>query len=188
MVERPYRIAARSSGVQGCAEADSIVFARAISDQSNLCTDAAEFLSKHKGYGGLGSFTYGLRLNGRMVAFCCFWDNNRFKETVWDLVPGQAIMCQLVTDPAFRGQRLAPALMNSAAERLIALGFHNLLAWVWHSNLPSVGAFEAAGWELIALVFETRLLGLLPARRVIWRRGVVGRAILAALRKPRKAE
>jgi RimJ/RimL family protein N-acetyltransferase len=70
-----------------------------------------------------------------------------------------------------RGKRIAPALIEASLHDVRRHGFERAYARVWHSNHPSLRAFQSAGWQRVATVVELHPFGrkkplriTLPAR------------------------
>jgi L-amino acid N-acyltransferase YncA len=61
---------------------------------------------------------------------------------------------EILTREAFRGRGYAPVLLQYAVREMKQNRFKSLYAWIWHSNIASVRAFEKAGWRYIAFVTE----------------------------------
>ena len=112
-------------------------------------------ISAQAGYAGEGSRAFALREQGVLQAVCFYWFGERYRPRgFWPLQAGEAKLVQIVTAPAVRGRGLATALIAGSAAAMHAAGWSTLYARVWHSNQPSWHAFEAAGWERVALVVE----------------------------------
>ncbi|WP_426320350.1 GNAT family N-acetyltransferase [Pseudoduganella sp. R-43] len=112
-------------------------------------------------YAGEGARAYACRDGGQIVGLCFYWYGERYlPRGFWPLQDKQAKLVQIITAPAMRGRKVAPALIAASGADMAAQGFDCLFARVWHNNHPSLRAFAAAGWTRCALVVE-----LNPLRR-----------------------
>ena len=107
-------------------------------------------------YAGEDAYGYGYREGGELLAACWYWAGRRYRETrnFWPLEEGEAKLVQIVTASADRGRDIAGRLLTHSAADMAARGYRVLYARVWHSNRPSVRAFERAGWQYIAFVAD----------------------------------
>lgn len=122
-------------------------------------------------YAGHDAYGYGLMVNGDLAAICWFWGHRRFDDPLlWVLRDTEAILVDLVTAPGYRGQGLAPALIQHASADMRQKGF-GLYTWMWHTHRASARAFDKAGWRQIAWVLEIRPFGLGRPMRICWRTG-----------------
>ena len=131
--------------------------------------EAARFpeMREQSWYAGTGAHVFAWMQDQDIVAVCAFWHGDRYAERAfWPLESKEAKLVQIVVEAAHRGQGIAPRLIAQSAARMHALGFARLYARVWHSNSPSLRAFEAARWMRIASVVEVRFLGLGPRMRL----------------------
>ena len=122
-------------------------------------TCAVARIRDRAGYGGENSDGFAVYDNGSIVCMCWFWNEHRFQEPLWSLRHGEVIMVDLLTLDSHRGQGLAPALTNYAANEFKKDGKRRLVTWVWHSNDPSIRSFAKAGWSFIAFVIEIQFRG-----------------------------
>lgn len=128
-------------------------------------------LRKQAGYAGEGARAFGLREGGRLRALCFYWEGARYlQRNFWPLKAGEAKLVQIVTAEDARGRGMARQLIAGSAAQLLEEGKTALYARIWHSNHPSIRAFEAAGWERVALVIEVNPLR--RARPWRWQRAV----------------
>jgi ribosomal protein S18 acetylase RimI-like enzyme len=106
-------------------------------------------------YAGADALGYGYIENGALASLCFYWYGERYKtRNFWPLQEGEIKLVEIVTAAAMRGRKLAPTLINASLHDVARRGFRRAYARVWHSNTSSLRAFEAAGWERIALVIE----------------------------------
>jgi GNAT superfamily N-acetyltransferase len=120
-------------------------------------------------YGGHDAYGYGLSFEGCLAAVCWFWGPRRFDDPLlWSLEDGEAIMVDLVTASAFRGQGLASVLIRYASADMRRAGWKSLYTWMWHTHRASYHAFERAGWHQIAWVLEIHPFGIPQALRFQW--------------------
>lgn len=130
-------------------------------DVARIGSSDDEAISAQAGYAGHESRCFAVSDAGRLLAVCFYWYGDRYrKRGFWPLGEGEAKLVQVVTAPRARGQRVARELIAESARRMLLSGFHTLYARIWHSNTPSIRAFERAGWERIAAVFEVNPLRL----------------------------
>lgn len=106
-------------------------------------------------YAGPGSHVYACLEDDRIVALCFYWFGERYlKRNFWPLADNEAKLVQIISLPEFRGRGIAAALINASLRDMNGKGFGRAYARIWHSNTPSIRAFERAGWRRIALVIE----------------------------------
>ena len=107
------------------------------------------------GYAGEGARAYACLRDGRIVGVCFYWFGERYlKRNFWPLAEGEAKLVQIVVLPELRGQGIAAALVGGSARDMLGRGFGRAYARIWHSNTPSLRAFERAGWKRIAFMLE----------------------------------
>ena len=142
-------------------------------------TDATVFSESHDSdianlasYGGEGAYGFGAwNSAGELVAACWFWDEARYRSrNFWPLKKGQAKLVQINTSKGYQGKGIASSLLLFATEKMICNGFKQIYARIWHSNTPSLKAFEKTGWKYVAFVVEIFPLGRKkPFRRVVFK-------------------
>lgn len=138
-------------------------------DVDMLSKADSETIKAQSWYAGPGSHNFVLIQQREIVAVCFYWFGDRYAgRAYWPLKPSEAKLVQIVVDPAHRGCGLGPRLIEQSAAVMREFGFTRLYARVWHSNTPSLRAFQAAGWKQIARVVEVRLLGVGPRLRFRW--------------------
>lgn len=109
------------------------------------------------GFLGTEAKAYTFREGDQVTAICIFWYGQRYAtRNFWPLKPGDAKLVQVITDPAARGKGAATALIRQSSEKMLNDGFERLFARIWHSNTPSLKAFERAGWKRIYLAIELK--------------------------------
>lgn len=147
----PYRVlrldldtsATAPGGDEGLVELDAEALQR--------CGDTT--LAEQAWYLGEHSRAFGWRRNGELAALCVYWWGPRYEQrNFWPLAEGQAKLVQIITAPAHRGHGIAGRLITASAQHMREAGFVRLYARVWHSNAPSLRAFQAAGWRRVATV------------------------------------
>jgi GNAT superfamily N-acetyltransferase len=78
------------------------------------------------------------------------------------------IICNCVTDPAFRGQGLYPLLLQASCARLAAQGHRRVIITCAPDNAASMRGIEKAGFRrvktLYSLILLTRLIALQRVR------------------------
>ncbi|MFV0477115.1 MAG: GNAT family N-acetyltransferase [Parahaliea sp.] len=116
-------------------------------------------LQNQSGYMGDESIAYGCWLNNDLVAVCFYWFGRRYAtRNFWPLKQQEAKLVQIICSEKSRGQGAATALITASTRELTSVsgngGFARLYARIWHSNTPSVRAFEKSGWRRIATILE----------------------------------
>jgi RimJ/RimL family protein N-acetyltransferase len=112
-------------------------------------------------YHGQEAYAYACMNGQEIIGLCYFWYGERYRERNFlPLADGEAKLVQIVTVPEMRGRGIAGGLISYAARDMAKKGFHRLYARIWHSNMPSLRAFESVGWRRVATVAE-----LNPLRR-----------------------
>ncbi len=124
-------------------------------DEVALNSSPEFLIEKQLEYAGTESHIYGCFENGRIVAVCFYWFGERYKKRgFWPLASEEAKLVQIISLPSVRGRGVATMLIGSSSQDMIQKGFSRLYARIWHSNTPSLRAFERAGWVRVALVVE----------------------------------
>ncbi|MBT9566867.1 MAG: GNAT family N-acetyltransferase [Thiobacillus sp.] len=124
-------------------------------DASLLGASADALIRAQAGYAGEGSHAYAAFDGERIVGVCFYWFGERYRtRNFWPLIDGEAKLVQIVVLPDVRGRGIAPRLIQTASRELAQKAFCRAYARIWHSNTPSLRAFERAGWARIAFVFE----------------------------------
>lgn len=107
------------------------------------------------GYLGSGTFAYACLEGERIVGVCFYWFGERYRErNFWPLLEREAKLVQIISLAEMRGRGIASRLIELSCQDLLAQKFERVYARIWHSNLPSIKAFERAGWKRISLVIE----------------------------------
>lgn len=123
-------------------------------DESQLAA-ADGLMMEQVGYLGSESMGFGYFVDGQLAGVCFYWFGERYKRRgFWPLKQGEAKLVQIIVSPAARGQGVASALIQGSAQAMADAGFFRLYARIWHSNRPSMHAFEKSGWRRIAFVLE----------------------------------
>ena len=124
-------------------------------DETTLKSVGDSRLNEQAGYCGSESLCFGCFLNNQLVGVCFYWYGSRYKKrNFWPLKEREAKLVQIIVIPEMRGRGVAPALIRCSALEMARQGFENLYARIWHSNQPSISAFESASWHRVALVVE----------------------------------
>ncbi len=121
-----------------------------------VISSSTELLIREQaGYAGPGAQAYACFDGSRMVGVCFFWSGSRYQSrNFWALKDGEAKLVQIVSVPDMRGHGVATMLIEQSRRDMMQRGFTKAYARVWHSNTPSLRAFDRAGWRRIALVLE----------------------------------
>lgn len=128
----------------------------ALIDEIALNGSPNPLIREQAGYAGAGSHAYAC-FDGdhRIVAVCFYWFGQRYLErNFWPLAEGEAKLVQIIAVPQVRGRGIGAALIDFSCRDIMQKGFDRVYARIWHSNTPSLRAFEHAGWKRIALVLE----------------------------------
>lgn len=130
--------------------------------QHDLKASGRGSISEQAWYAGSESESFGLADERGINAVCFYWHGARYGQTrgFWPLEAGEAKLVQIVVDPATRGRGAATSLIKTSTLAMVRQGWSTLYARVWHSNLPSLRAFERAGWTRVAFVVELFPFGL----------------------------
>ena len=125
-------------------------------DDSVLELTESPVMREQAGYFGAESLGFGCFHEDRLVGLCFYWYGDRYRQqrNFLPLKDGEAKLVQIIVSPEARGRGVATALIERSAGEVVRQGFRTLYARIWHSNVPSLKAFERAGWRRIALVLE----------------------------------
>lgn len=124
-------------------------------DESIIRASPDALIQEQLGYAGVGAHAYACFDGERIVGICFYWSGDRYlKRNFWPLKAGEAKLVQIISLPDARGRGVATRLVSASCQQLLGNGYTRVYARIWHSNTPSVRAFERAGWARIALVFE----------------------------------
>ena len=151
-----YYIYARScdTGEPSCAVA-GFPFRFEEIDESAISRSPDVLIREQAYYAGSGSHVYACLEGDRIVALCSYWFGERYlKRNFWPLADNEAKLVQIISLPEFRGRGIATSLINASLQDMAGKGYGKAYARIWHSNIPSIRAFERAGWRRIALVME----------------------------------
>lgn len=130
-------------------------------DKNAVETSGEALIRDQAFYLGSEALAYASYLDDRIVGLCIYWYGERYrKRNFWPLQSSEAKLVQIVTVPGQRGGGIATELIAFSCMDVLAKGFDRTYARIWHSNTPSIRAFERAGWSRRALVLE-----LNPLRR-----------------------
>lgn len=124
-------------------------------DESMINSNTDPLIREQAGYAGAESCAYACFDGDRIVGICFYWFGNRYrKRNFWPLVDGEAKLVHVISHPEMRGRGIATMLITSSCRDMMQKGFCRTYARIWHSNTPSLQAFERAGWMRVALVIE----------------------------------
>ncbi|WP_394986031.1 GNAT family N-acetyltransferase [Cellvibrio sp.] len=125
-------------------------------DEFTINSSPESLIREQVGYAGPGSHAYACFDHDRIVGVCFYWFGNRYlKRNFWPLVDGEAKLVQIISLPEMRGRGVATMLIASSCRDMMQNnGFCRTYARIWHSNMPSLRAFERAGWTRVALIIE----------------------------------
>lgn len=124
-------------------------------DQGTINSCGETQIREQGGYAGAGSHAYACFDGDHIVGVCFYWFGDRYlKRNFWPLTAGEAKLVQIIVLPEMRGRGVATTLIESSCRDLLAKGFNRAYARIWHSNTPSLMAFERAHWMRIGTVVE----------------------------------
>jgi GNAT superfamily N-acetyltransferase len=130
-------------------------------DQSAVESSNELLIREQTHYLGAEAYAYGYYVDSRIAGVCIYWSGERYRErNFWPLRDREAKLVQIVTAPSFRRSGIAAELIACSYGAILENGFTRAYARIWHSNTPSLRAFERAGWSRIALVLEINPLRL----------------------------
>lgn len=136
-------------------------------DRQSIDASADPLIRDQAGYAGTGASAYACFDGERIVGICFYWFGERYlQRNFWPLKDGEAKLVQIITLPDMRGRGIARALIAGSSELMREKNFHRLYARIWHSNTPSLHAFERAGWRRVATVIEINPLRRSRAVRI----------------------
>lgn len=143
---------------------------RPIDGEQLAASDA--LMQAQAGYLGEESMAFGCFVDEQLVGLCFYWFGDRYKPRgFWPLAQGEAKLVHIIVSPSGRGRGVAPELIQASARAMVDAGFSNLYARIWHSNRPSLRAFEKAGWLRIAFVLEFNAFRAKKPTRIQWNLG-----------------
>lgn len=124
-------------------------------DESAIKSSTESLIRDQAGYAGPSSHAYACFDDDRIVGVCFYWFGDRYrKRSFWPLADWEAKLVQIVSLPDMRGRGVATSLIAASCRDIMRKGFSRAYARIWHSNTPSLRAFERAGWTRVALVVE----------------------------------
>lgn len=89
------------------------------------------------------AFTLVAEMEGEFAGYCFVAAPSRHRE----LGPAQAELVALYVMPERWGQGAGGALIESAMERVAALGYEGAFLWAFAGNERAISFYEAHGWE-----------------------------------------
>lgn len=120
-----------------------------------IAASAEPLIREQIGYAGPDSYAYACFDQERMVGVCFYWFGQRYRtRNFWPLQKDEAKLVQIIALPEMRGRGIATMLITQSCQDMRAKGFTRTFARIWHSNTPSIRAFDRANWVRIALVLE----------------------------------
>lgn len=151
-----YHIYARSADATGLPQlrAPLGLHVRTV-DEAVLRSYSDTTIREQAGYAGSGSHAYVAYDGDRIVGVCFYWFGDRYRmRNFWTLADREAKLVQIWVHPDARGRGIAPRLIADSFEDMVENGYGRAYARIWHSNTPSLRAFERAGWSRVARVVE----------------------------------
>jgi len=132
-----------------------------LADQSAVESSSEPLIRDQLHYLGSEALAYACYVDGRIAGLCIYWFGERYrKRNFWPLSDREAKLVQIVTVPWLRGGGIATELIGLSCLDMLENGFDRTYARIWHSNTPSLRAFQRAGWSRRALVLELNPLRL----------------------------
>ncbi|EDZ65500.1 acetyltransferase, GNAT family [Nitrosococcus oceani AFC27] len=136
-------------------------------DQQMLELSSEPLIREQMHYLGEEAYAYACYLDNRIAGVCIYWYGERYrKRDFWPLRNDEAKLVQIVTSPSMRRSGVATQLIALSCLDMLKRGFRRTYARIWHSNSPSLRAFERAGWSKVALVIEINPLRLRRPNRI----------------------
>ena len=127
----------------------------ALVDKDTIASSKDPLIREQAVYACLGSYAYACFNQDRIVGVCFYWFGDRYRQrNFWPLADGEAKLVQIISLPDMRGRGVATMLIERSYHDMAEKGFKKAYARIWHSNTPSVRAFERTGWKRISLVIE----------------------------------
>lgn len=124
-------------------------------DASLLHASHDALIREQVDYAGQEAHAYACFADDRIVGVCFYWFGGRYlQRNFWPLADSEVKLVQIIALPDMRGRGVATQLIEWSWSDMMRQGFHKTYARIWHSNTPSLRAFERAGWVRVALVFE----------------------------------
>lgn len=124
-------------------------------DAFALESSADPWVRDQAGDAGPDSQAYACFDDDRIAGLCFYWFGHRYlQRNFWPLADGEAKLVQIISHPDMRGRGIATQLVVSSLQDMVQHGFCRAYARIWHSNTPSIRAFERAGWVRVALILE----------------------------------
>ena len=115
-------------------------------------------------------FCYAACREGELSAVCHFWPGPDASRARSELRFGkeQAYLVQITVAEKYRNLGIGSALLSHAAGQTLKMGYKELVARVWHSNLASRRMFTRAGWQKNHTVLDMQLKGFKRPVRIAW--------------------
>lgn len=151
----PYFIYGRACNLQADASTSGSAPGFREMDTEALASIDTTFVQEQRWYGGTETNCFTYIHEGQIAGICFYWHGERYKtRDFWPLKKTEAKLVQIVVAPEMRGRGIASRLIAFSTNEMARKGFDRLYARIWHSNDPSMKAFERAGWQRIAFVLE----------------------------------
>ena len=139
-------------------------------DAESLKSQPSALIRDQAGYDGREAELFAYKNDGRIVGVCCYWSGELYRSrNFWPLKDDEAKLVQIVVEPEFRGKGVATALITRSCADMLHRGVRRCFARIWHSNEPSIRAFEKANWRRVATVVELAPFNLGKRLRFVFR-------------------
>lgn len=124
-------------------------------DGATIRASSDSMIREQAHYAGEGSHAFACFHGDRIAGVCFYWFGERYRSrNYWPLGDREAKLVQIISVPELRGKGSASVLIVESFRLMAANGYAKAYARIWHSNTPSLRAFERAGWRRRALVIE----------------------------------
>lgn len=125
-------------------------------DRDDITQADVPTIRSQSDYAGPGSYSFGCYLDECLVGVCFYWYGPRYSlGEFWPIAGNEAKLVQIFTRPDARNQGVAKQLISESWNHLARLhGIKRAFARIWHSNAPSLRAFQYSSWQRVALIVE----------------------------------
>lgn len=158
-------------------------------DRSEIAQADDPTIRAQADYAGPGAYSFGCFIDDRLVGLCFYWHGARYTlRNFWPLGDREAKLVQIITLPEARNIGVARRLIAESLDFVTRReGIHRAFARIWHSNTPSLRAFEQAGWQRVGLVAEINPLRRAEPMRLQSKSALFGCRPLSLDKLPRRA-
>lgn len=130
-------------------------------DGAVIRADHAAFARDLHGWSGPGLFFFGCFHRDILAGICVYASGSKnTQQDFWPLKQGEATLLQVITRPDMQNRGVGRTLIRESGRLMMKEGVQTVYARVWHSNAPSLHAFDRSGWKRVALMVEVNPLRL----------------------------